>query len=88
MPHVETLGRFGHSPDPAVDFCVETEWIGNEWANTKAGFTNGTPPIEEIARRLNQALDAYVGNNQYAVAANCTLREIEAEMKAAGVPMS
>jgi len=78
---VENLGRFGHHPDPAIDFCVETEVIENEWTNIKASFLNGTPTRAEVEERLRKALEFRVGGDVNAIAAKASLRAIEIEMR-------
>ncbi|NTF17980.1 hypothetical protein G6L37_06155 [Agrobacterium rubi] len=84
MESTEKLGRFGHHPDPAVDFCVEVEVLDSEWFNTKIGFTTGTPPVEELRRRTEAAMDFRVGGDLNAIAAKGMLRRIDGEMLARG----
>lgn len=76
----EPLGRFGHHPDPADDFCVEVECLQSEWENHKTGFMNGTPSRRELEDRAFRAMQFRVGGDQAAIAAKGTLREIEREM--------
>lgn len=78
----EIRGRFGHHPDPAIDFCIETEIIGNEWLNTKMGFMVGTPPRSEIEERVSKAMEFRVGGDLNAIEAKAALRIIEKEMRA------
>lgn len=82
----EKLGRFGHHPDPAIDFCVEVEDLVAEWLNTKAGFENGTPARSVIEDRVFKAMQFRVGGDPGCVTAKQTLREIEREMKASPTP--
>jgi hypothetical protein len=85
MTASEKLGRFGHHPDPAIDFCVEVEIIENEWLNNRIGFENGTPLIDELRARLDKALSFIVGGDLNAISAKAALRRVDAEMKAPGV---
>lgn len=77
----EKRGRFGHHPDPAIDFCIETEIIGNEWLNTKMGFMVGTPPRSEIEERVSKAMEFRVGGDLNAIEAKAALRIVEREMR-------
>lgn len=57
------LGRFGHDPDPAVDFCKEV-------AQIKEGFGNINQTEDEhleLQRRVMKALDFRVGGSFDAV---------------------
>lgn len=40
MSDTQTLGRFGHHPDPAIDFCVEVEEIEAIWTDRHLQFPN------------------------------------------------
>lgn len=84
----EQLGRFGHHPDAAIDFCVEIETIEGEWSNIKTGFMNGTPTRYELVERVARAMTFRVGGDEGAVNAKAVLRKIEAEMKATPAPAS
>lgn len=84
MESTEKLGRFGHHPDPAIDYCVEVETLDGEWLNTKLGFTNGTPSLDELRRRTDRAMDFRVGGDLNAIAAKSLLRGIDSEMGARG----
>lgn len=84
MESTEKLGRFGHHPDPAVDFCVEVETLDNEWFNTKIGFMNGTPSVDELRVRTDRAMDFRVGGDLNAMSAKSILRVIDGEMGARG----
>jgi hypothetical protein len=77
----ETLAGFGHHPDPAIDFCFETESIANEWGNLKIDFLNRTPRMSEVETRLSKALSFDVGADRNAMGAKSILRKIEAEMR-------
>lgn len=77
----ESLGRFGHHPDPAIDFCVEVETIEGEHFNTKIGFANGTPTADDLRKRVDRAMSFRVGGDLNAIAAKQLLRAIEEEMR-------
>lgn len=76
------LGRFGHHPDPAIDFEVEVGDIEAELINIKGGFENGTPTLDEIRRRIDKAMDFRVGAVETCVSAKHRLRELEKEAAA------
>lgn len=71
------LGRFGHHPDPAIDFEVEVESLEGEVINFIAGFANGTPSREELETRIFRAMSFRVGGDVGAVAAKQILRQTE-----------
>lgn len=73
---METLGRFGHHPDPAIDFCVEVEEIQAMACNRKIGFD----PEPTLDRRIDQAMQFRVGGDPIAVAAKGMLRDVEREI--------
>lgn len=69
-----SLGRFGHHPEPAIDFECEVEQIESIVADLEKGMRQGDPvPMERIAR----AMTFLVGGDPSAVAAKATLRELE-----------
>lgn len=74
----EKLGRFGHHPDPAIDFCVEVEVLENEALNHSIGFMNDTPSRHEIRNRIDRAMTFVVGGDLNAVAAKALLRRLDA----------
>lgn len=73
----EQLGRFGHHPDPATDFEVETDCLTGMAYNRRVGF-DAEPDLEI---RLARALDFRVGGVPSCVAAKSDLRAIEAELR-------
>ena len=69
-----SLGRFGHHPEPAIDFECEVEQIESIVADLEKGMRQGEPvPLERIER----AMTFRVGGDPSAVAAKATLRELE-----------
>ncbi len=67
------LGKFGHHPDPAIDFCVEVDClIGMEY-DARVGLI----PKEEFEKRYDRAMDFRVGGDQCAVAAKQALRKLK-----------
>lgn len=72
----ETLGRFGHHPDPATDFEVEVQDLEAEVYNFNAGFQ--PLPRPELARRIGRALDFRVGGVPSCVTAKAALRQMDA----------
>lgn len=79
----ETLGRFGHHPDPADDFCIEVECLQGEWENHKTGFMNGTPSRDEVKARVFRAMTAGPFITERCLNAKGILRQVEQEMRAA-----
>lgn len=74
----ETLGRFGHHPDPADDFCVEVDIIEGLLADVRAGLAERT----DVLARVDRALAFRVGGRPDAIAAKANLRRIEDELRA------
>ena len=74
----EQLGRFGHHPDPAADFCVEVEVLEGLVYEVGVGLAD----YEEIFDRVSKALDFRVGGDSHAVAAKQILRRVASELEA------
>jgi hypothetical protein len=70
----EKMGRFGHHPDPANDFCVEVEAIEGLIFNFNAGIDRNSA---NIGTRIARAMQFTVGADEIAVKAKARLREIE-----------
>lgn len=75
----ETLGRFGHHPDPAIDFEVEVEEIIGMAHNRRVGF-DAEPTLDD---RVEKAMGFKVGGVETCVTAKSELRKIDAELRAA-----
>lgn len=81
----EKVGRFGHHPEPAIDFCIEVEALEGHLFDAKHGI--GKPGHEprriddEFRRRVSRAMDFIVGGDQIAIAAKATLRSISAQVQ-------
>lgn len=76
---VTQLGRFGHHPDPAIDFCHEVDCCEND-----AFDLRGEVGIElrgALLLRIERAMSFRVGGDAGAVAAKQNLRALEAAMK-------
>lgn len=71
------LGRFGHHPEPAADFCVEVDAIEGMEADVSAGLSSRI----QLVARIDRAMTFRVGGDQHAVAAKQKLREVEARVK-------
>jgi len=78
METTEKLARFGHHPDPAIDFCIEVEEIEAMHCNVQLGLAE-KGEMRERDRRILHAMDFRVGGTQDAVEAKDRLREIERE---------
>ncbi len=78
----ERLGRFGHHPDPAIDFCVEVETLQGELFDIACGLTEGRMSVSELGRRIEAAMTFIVGGDQNAVDAKDLLRALEREFQA------
>ncbi|MGO8093171.1 hypothetical protein [Rhizobium leguminosarum] len=76
--HDEKLGRFGHHPDPAIDFEVEVETIQGSLYDATHGVDHSTT-IDEIRKRIAKAMEFSVGGDAGAVAAKQMLRGLEME---------
>lgn len=70
------LGRFGHHPDPAVDFEVEVDVLEGAVADWKAGLEERS----DVERRIFMAMMFRVGGVDRAVIAKNKLRALEAEV--------
>lgn len=77
------LGRFGHHPDPAVDFSVEVEAIQGMIADFKVGHPDDDGQQYDLATikgRIFSAMTFRVGGDAGAVHAKSLLRQSEAEL--------
>lgn len=77
---MNTLGRFGHHPDPAIDFTVEVEEIEAEYTNHLIGFQPF--PAEILKGRVFKAMQFRVGGDPIAVSAKDFLRQLEPRVMA------
>lgn len=68
------LGRFGHHPDPAIDFCIEVEELTSIATDRAVGHHN--PDDATLEPRIPMALDFAVGGDEGAVAAKTDLNRI------------
>lgn len=68
----ERLGKFGHHPDAAIDFCVEVEEIQAMAYNRKVGFDN-EPSLDD---RIEKALAFRVGGDIGCINAKAIIREL------------
>jgi hypothetical protein len=73
----ERLGRFGHHPDPAIDFCIEVEELQSIHLNRMIDFEND-PALET---RVEKAIDFRVGADLNAIDAKRILRGIYAALR-------
>lgn len=73
--NVKTLGRFGHHPDPALDFCVEVEEIQGLVYDVKIGMAKR----KDVEDRIFRAMMFNPGLSP-AVDAKRALRMAEAEL--------
>lgn len=81
---VDALGRFGHHPDPANDFCIEVETLEARLINARLGFNKaGLEPetVEAVQRDIEHALKFRVGGDPIAVRAMGELRALAARTK-------
>lgn len=72
----EALGRFGHHPDVAIDYCVEVEFLEGLWRDVKAGIEE--KPAFEL--RLTKALSFQAGGDVHAVSSMHSLRRLAREV--------
>lgn len=79
------VGRFGHHPEPAVDFCIEVEALEGHLFDARHGI--GKPGHEprkiddDFLRRVSKAMEFIVGGDQIAIAAKATLRALSAQVQ-------
>lgn len=73
----EPLGRFGHHPDPAIDFCVEVDALDAAWWDAT---TMGVGTRKAVLDRAIRALEFRVGGDENAVNAKARLRELVNEI--------
>lgn len=71
----EPLGRFGHHPHPAVDFCMEVQVLEGVAIDLAHDVDRGIAP-PEFHERVLRAIDFRVGGDPDAVAAKGILRVI------------
>lgn len=68
----EKLGRFGHHPDPAIDFCCEVDaLVALQWE-----VANRIQPEFKLSDRVAKALEFRVGGDERSVKAKAILREM------------
>ena len=70
------VGRFGHHPDPAVDFCEEVDQLKGIAHNVTVGFGDWFTDWIDLDERIFRAMSFRVGGNQNAVAAKGDLRKL------------
>lgn len=70
----EILGRFGHHPDPAIDFCIEVEELDSIVTDKQRCLRTDEPVPTE---RIERAMAFRVGGDAGAVEAKRLLRSIE-----------
>lgn len=69
----ETLGKFGHHPDPAIDFEIEVGDLVAEAFNADHGMVERAP----VVARIRKAMEFRVGGVPRAVSAKGDLRALE-----------
>lgn len=73
-----SFGRFGHHPDPAIDFCVEVESLESIAENARLGLTGFGHEADyaTLDQRIEYAMQFRVGGDDGAVIAKQALREL------------
>lgn len=79
MNDTETLGKFGHHPDPAIDFEVEVDDLIGMAYNRRTGFD----PEPSLDARVERAMRFRVGGIPSCIEAKDSLREIDAALRSA-----
>jgi len=69
---IEKAGRFGHHPDPAVDFCVEVEEIEAMVYNRSVGFD----PEPSLDGRMTAAAGFKDVTDLWTIDAKACLRDL------------
>lgn len=75
---VQQLGRFGHHPEVAIDFCVEVEELESIAESSRLGLIGFGHEQDRatLDHRIEQALDFRVGADTQAVNAKHLLRQL------------
>lgn len=76
------LGRFGHHPNPAIDFEIEVESLQSRLFDAKHGISKPGTAVESIVAVLEdiqRAMSFRVGGDEGAVKAKQLLRQLENE---------
>lgn len=71
----QPCGRFGHNPNPAIDFCVEVDEIEAIAFNIEKGISGENK--SEFFNRLFKALQFRVGGDEGAIKAKERLRALQ-----------
>ena len=71
----KTLGKFGHHPDPAIDFEIEVQALQGADADHRAGLA-GRMTKADFDRRMEVAMAFRVGGDAGAIAAKDMLRRL------------
>jgi hypothetical protein len=80
----EKLGRFGHHPDPAIDYCVEVEELMSIATDRKRGFAN--PDDGSLEKRVGRAMEFIVGGDPSAIDAKAEVRAIDRMLSSGELP--
>lgn len=81
---MDALGKFGHHPDPAIDFCVEVLELMSIATDRKVGVSN--PDDASLEGRVNRAMTFTVGGDPSAVDAKGELRAIDRWLATGEIP--
>lgn len=76
------LGRFGHHPDAATDFCIEVDSLEARLFDAMGGISKpGTQPekVSVVLSDIWRALSFTVGGDENAVKAKAVLRQLGTE---------
>lgn len=78
MSTTEILSRFGHHPDPAIDFCVEVEELEAIGESARLGLTGfgHEQDRETLDPRIESAMEFRVGADACCVSAKAALRSL------------
>jgi hypothetical protein len=76
----DELGRFGHHPDSAIDFCIEVEELEAIAENARLGLTGNGHEADRttLDSRIERAMDFRVGGDKNCVTAKAGLRILAA----------
>lgn len=77
---IETMARFGHHPEPAIDFCIEVEELESIALNRKLGLTGfgHEADFAGFDDRLDRAMNFRVGGDLNCINAKARLRALTA----------
>ncbi len=69
--------RYDHHPDPVIAYCIECDVIEGMFYDVRVGLMDR----DELASRVDRAMDFRVGGDADAIKAKDRVREIDAALR-------